>query len=246
MSTYGYCRISTPKQSIDRQIRNILHDYPNAIIVKETYTGTRFTGRTEWDKLCRNIRKGDAVIFDSVSRLSRNAEEGFELYQKLYEMGVDLVFIKEPHINTATYKKALENNISLTGTKTDIILRAINEYLMELAKEQIKVAFEQSEKEVNDLRQRTREGLQTARLNGRQIGQIQGSKLSVKKKEPIKKIIYEKCRDFNGRNTDAEVIAILDKATVKVINRQGKEVEIPAHLSRNTYYKYKRELYVGE
>ena len=41
---YGYCRISTPKQSIDRQVRNILAIYPNAKIVKETYTGTKFQG----------------------------------------------------------------------------------------------------------------------------------------------------------------------------------------------------------
>ena len=43
-------------------------------------------------------------------------------------------------------------------------------YLMALAKEQIKLAFEQSEKEVADLHQRTREGLLTARLNGKQVG----------------------------------------------------------------------------
>ena len=78
--------------------------------------------------------------------MSRNAETGFQIYQELYDKGVELVFLKEPHINTATYKKALSNNIELTGTKTDIILKAINEYLMDLAKEQIIIAFEQSER----------------------------------------------------------------------------------------------------
>ena len=38
---WGYCRISTPQQSIDRQIRNIKAEYPKAIIVQETFTGTR-------------------------------------------------------------------------------------------------------------------------------------------------------------------------------------------------------------
>ena len=46
----------------------------------------------------------------------------------------------------------------------DFILKGINEYLMALAKEQIKLAFGQSEKEVADLHQRTREGLVTAKL----------------------------------------------------------------------------------
>lgn len=242
MSKYGYCRISTPKQSIERQIRNIRSKYPDAHIVQEIYTGTKFSGRAEWDKLFRIIKKGDTIIFDSVSRMSRNANEGFELYHKLFRIGVELVFIKEPHINTSTYKKALESNIKLTGTKTDIILKAVNEYLMELAKEQIKVAFEQSEKEVADLRQRTKEGLQTAKLNGKQIGQKTGSILSIKKKEPIKKIIYEKSKDFNGSNSDSEVIAILDKTTIKVTDRRGKETVASAHVSRNTYYKYKSEI----
>ena len=48
---------------------------------------------------------------------------------------------------------------------------------MALAKEQIRLAFDQAEKEVEDLHQRTREGIQTARLNGKQIGQRQGAKL---------------------------------------------------------------------
>ena len=42
------------------------------------------------------------IIFDSESRMSRNAEEGFNLYEELYLKGVTLVFIKEPHINTDT------------------------------------------------------------------------------------------------------------------------------------------------
>lgn len=240
--TYGYCRISTPKQSIDRQIRNIKNKYPEAYIIQEVYTGTKLLGRVEWEKLYKNINSGDTIIFDSVSRMSRNAIEGFELYQTLFKMGVELIFIKEPHINTSTYKKALQSNIRLTGTKADIILKAINEYLMELAKEQIKVAFEQSEKEVSDLRQRTKEGLQTAKLNGKQIGQRSGALLDIKKKEPIKKIIFDKCRDFNGHNTDIEVLAILDKTKIVVTDRRGKEIEMSAHVSRNTYYKYKSEI----
>ena len=35
MNIYGYCRISTAKQSIDRQIRNIKVEYPTAHIVQE-------------------------------------------------------------------------------------------------------------------------------------------------------------------------------------------------------------------
>ncbi len=42
---YGYTRISTSKQNIERQVRNIQSNYPSAIIVREIYTGTKFHGR---------------------------------------------------------------------------------------------------------------------------------------------------------------------------------------------------------
>ena len=68
MSIYGYCRISTAKQSIDRQIRNIKAEYPTAHIVQEAYAGTSIF-RPEWLKLYRILRAGDVVVFDSVSRM---------------------------------------------------------------------------------------------------------------------------------------------------------------------------------
>lgn len=219
---YGYCRISTPKQSIERQIRNIRGNYPNALIVEEIFTRTSLR-RKEWQKLFRKVNAGDTIIFDSVSRMSGNAEEGFAAYEALFNRGVHLVFLKEPHINTDTYQKALENNIQLTGSNVDYILQGINQYLMALAKEQIRLAFEQSEKEVADLRQRTKEGIETARLNGKQIGQQAGKKLTTKKSIEMKAKIRKMARAFGGNMSDKEVIETLK-------------------IARNTYYKYKREL----
>ena len=220
--TYGYCRISTKQQSIERQIRNIKKEYPEAHIVTEAYTGTSLD-RPEWNKIYKNLKRGDTVIFDSVSRMSRNADDGFNLYEELYAKGINLVFIKEPHINTETYKKAMQNNIEMTGTNVDFILDGINKYLMALAKEQIRIAFEQAQKEVDDLHERTKEGIETARLNGKQIGQLRGAKLNVKKKEPMKKEIRKKSKSFDGTMTDADLIKVLG-------------------LARNTYYKYKKEV----
>lgn len=95
---YGYCRISTARQNLERQIKNIQRLYPSAIIVQEIYTGTK-QNRPEWERLYKKLESNDVVIFDSVSRFSRNASEGFELYKKLFNDNVKLVFIKEPHIN---------------------------------------------------------------------------------------------------------------------------------------------------
>lgn len=219
---YGYCRISKPKQVIERQIRNIKAAFPDAIIIQEIFTRTRMD-RKEWLKLMKIIKPGDVIVFDSVSRMSGNAEEGFAEYERLYNMGVVLVFLKEPHINTETYKKALENNIKLTGSNVDFILEGVNKYLMALAKEQIKLAFEQSEKEVEDLHQRTKEGLVTAKLAGKQIGRKQGAEVITKKSLEKKQIILKHSKEFNGSLNDAEVMVLTG-------------------LARNTYYKYKREL----
>lgn len=87
---YGYCRISTKTQNIERQERNILAAYPSAYIIKETYTGTK-TNRKGLDKLLREIKSGDTIVFDSVSRMSRNAAEGIELYMSLMDQNVELV-----------------------------------------------------------------------------------------------------------------------------------------------------------
>ena len=130
--------------------------------------------RPKFQMLLRIVKAGDTIVFDEVSRMSRTADEGFELYKALYEKGVELVFLKEPHINTAVYKKALQSQVPLTGDKIDFILQGVNQYLMELAKDQIRIAFEQAELEVVQLRQRTREGIETARQNGKQIGRIAG------------------------------------------------------------------------
>lgn len=235
---YGYCRISTKHQSIERQIRNIKEKYNSALVIQEVYTGTS-SNRPEWNKLYKQLKTGDTVIFDSVSRMSRNADEGIELYMTLYDNGINLVFLKEPHINTGTYKSALENKISLIGDDVDDILKGVNSYLKKLAKKQILIAFEQAEKEVEDLHQRTKEGIQTARLNGKQIGQQSGRKLDVKKVKPIKNIILEKSKDFNGSNSDNEVIAIICSTSYLDNKTQCTK---KYNISRNTYYKYKNEL----
>lgn len=220
---YGYCRVSTDKQSIERQIRNIQKAFPEAIIKQEIYTGTKTDGRRVFEQLLKTVKAGDKIVFDSVSRMSRNADIGFQVYQELYDRKIELIFLKEPHINTETYKKALSKNIAMTGTKTDIILKAINEYLMELAKEQIIIAFEQSEKEVSDLHQRTREGIETARKQGKQIGRKKGASVITQKSIRAKEDILKFSRDFGGGLSDVDCIRMIG-------------------VTRNTYYKYKAEL----
>ena len=221
---FGYCRISRKTQNIERQIRNILAVFPNADIRQEAYTGTKITGRREFEKLLGDVKKGDTIVFDSVSRMSRNAQEGIEIYFRLYEMGINLVFLKEGYINTDVYKNAVNQGIDATGNEiADNYIEATNKVIRLLATQQIEKAFEQAEKEVTDLHERTREGIETARRAGKQIGQKKGAKLNIRKKEPKKEEIRKYCKAFYGTLTD--------KDTMKLLG-----------IARNTYYKYKREI----
>lgn len=219
---WGYCRISTPSQSIERQERNIRAAYPNAMIIQEAYSGTTMQ-RPQWQKLFDKAAPGDTIVFDSVSRMSRSAEEGFAAYEALYTRGIHLVFIKEPHISSDTYRRALDAALPRTGTAADYIIDGINAYLLALAKEQIILAFAQAQKEVDDLHQRTREGMLTAKLNGKQIGRAAGVTIVTDKANRTLPIIRKHAKAFGGSLSDAEVIKLCG-------------------IDRKTYYKYKSQI----
>ena len=219
---YGYCRVSTQHQNLERQRTNILRIYPDAKLFEDKWTG-REMRRPNWDKLRKQLREGDTVVFDSVSRMSRTADEGVKEYEELFESGIELVFIKEPYINTETYRAALKQSVPMTGTAVDHILKGVNEYLIILAREQVRLAFDQAEKEVTDIRQRTKEGIETARRTGKQIGQKTGATYETKKSKTMKEKIRKMAKAFDGNMTDSEIIETLK-------------------LARNTYYKYKREI----
>ena len=227
---YGYARISTAKQDITRQVRNILTVDSAAKIYQEVFTGTKTTGRNELKKLLKAVKSGDVIIFDSVSRMSRNADEGYEVYMNLYEQGVDLMFLNEPYVDTKFFREKLKYSIGKVETgdkKTDKLINAVSdaltEYTKELAKESIRIAFEQAQKEVDDLSERTKQGLVTAKLNGKTLGRVKGAKVNTKKSDACKKKILQHSKAFGGTLSDKDLIAMLG-------------------IDKNTYYKYKKEL----
>ena len=225
MTTYGYARISTKKQKIERQIENIKRYCKEAVIYQEAFTGkSKSHERPEFEKLLKRVKSGDTIIFDSVSRMSRNAEDGYKQYMELYDNGVELVFLKEPYVNTTVYRTAAA--VKLPEVEDEIaamFIETTEKALVKLAERQIMIAFDQSEKEGADISERTKEGIREARARGKQIGMVEGKKLTVKKAVQAKITIYEKSRDFTGHNNDEETMKL-------------------AGVSRNSYYKYKREL----
>ena len=230
MTTYAYCRVSTTHQKIARQITNITALYPSTTIIREFYTGTK-QDRPNWNKLMAQIKTGDTIVFDSVSRMSRNAQEGFKDYKMLYERGIHLVFLNEPLINTSVFDSTRNNllnvNIETGNAAVDSFFRGnvqlINNFMMALAEQQIKAAFEQSEKEVTDLHSRISQGMREAKKNGVKIGLPKGTSLTTKKALECKAIILKHSKDFGGSLEDPDVIKLCG-------------------CSRNSYYKYKREI----
>lgn len=228
---FGYCRISRKTQNIERQERNILLQYPEAKIIKEAYTGTKLQGRKKLDEIIKKVRSGDTLVFDSVSRMARNAVEGMDLYEELYNKDVDIVFLKEPHCNTAKYREALQKQIDITfntgdkptDTFMNAVISALNKFQMDLVRKDIELAFLQAQKEVDDLHERTAEGIETARRAGKQIGQKKGVKLVTKKSIEKKAEILKYSVDFNGTLNDKECMKLTG-------------------LARNTFYKYKKQL----
>ena len=102
-------------------------------------------------------------------------------------------------------------------------IQLINNFMMALAEEQIKAAFEQSEKEVTDLHRRISQGIREAKKNGAQIGLSKDCMLTTKKSLQCKAIIKKHSKDFGGSLEDSDVIKLCS-------------------CSRNSYYKYKGEL----
>lgn len=259
--TYGYVRVSTMQQNIERQRKAILEEFPDAIIYTDEFTGKEMN-RPEWSKLYKSLKAGDVVVFDEVSRMSRDAEEGFKVYQELFEKGVQLIFLKERYIDTEVYSAGLKraDDIDTGKSYLDEGLKVI---LMGIAEEQIRIAFEQSQNELKFKQERTRGGISEAKKRNQklmnefpdtykdqpgysQIGRDTGDKLHIKKAEPIKALIRKYSRDFEGTLNDRELLGVLNTKEVEIpVKKNSGESEIKkvsAHLSRNTLYKYKKEL----
>lgn len=232
---FGYCRVSTKKQGtkngIQRQITNIQREYPTAILVKEIYTGST-QARPAWENLLKKVDKDTTIVMDSVSRMSRSAEQGFLDYKKLYELGVKLVFLKEPHINTDVFKASVNNIIKISicsGNKAvDDYIRGnadlINKLILQLAEEQIKLAFQRAEAELLDIHNRISEGIrESKKIPGKRIGMPKGSTYETKRGKMCKEIILKHSLTFGGTLSDLEVIKLCG-------------------CSQNSYYKYKAQL----
>lgn len=239
---YGYMRVSTKHQDIGRQRVNISKAYPTAILYEEKHSGGDYGGCVELDKLLKVVETGDTIVFDSVSRFSRDNITGPEEYKRLFKDGVNLVFLNEPYINTDNYRKALDIAIPRTGTFVDPILEGVEEALLQLAEKQVQDAFDQANKELRDIRSRTSQALQKKIAENKnlpddrkiRIGTQKGATFTTKKKL----IAVQRIREGIEKGYPDEIIMnnIAGDLRKQLPDSKCKEI------SRNTYYNYKREV----
>ena len=228
----GYARVSTEKQKLDRQIANLKERYPDIVIVSEVFTGST-DNRPKWKKLMRQCKAGNVkkLVFDEVSRFSRNAEEAIVEYKELYSLGIEMEFIKEPHINSSVYRQASERRIEIatesmdsdTANLINTVIDGLNDYLMAVAEKQIYLAFDHAQKERELLSKRTSEGLKRAKLMGSKVGRQPGEKLVTKKAKRAKRIIRKHYSLFGGELTATQCFHI-------------------AKITKSTFYRYLEEM----
>jgi len=230
MCKYGYVRVSTMQQKTQRQVDNIKSFDPDAIIYEEKQSGKNIENRAVFKKLLNKVKSGDTIIFDEVSRMSRNADEGYNLYMELMERNITLVFLKEHHIDTDEYKRRTQKHIEkiISDNKAidnliNTIIEALEEFEKENLKDNIRLAFQQAEYERLFLIKRVTEGKSRSE---KPQGRPEGSRnIKTDKADRIKKVIREQSKNFDGKFSDAKIMR-----------------EYLQGISRNTYYKYKKEL----
>jgi DNA invertase Pin-like site-specific DNA recombinase len=168
---YGYIRVSSIDQNESRQVESM-----KALgIVKKDMFIDKLSGknidRPKYQELKEKVLEGDSIVFDSITRLSRNYEDIKDEYQYYLKKGVLLEFIKEPILNTPKDKV------------DDIVQVALADVILSLL-----AAFAQKERE--DIKLRQAEGIAIAKAKGKYKGRktklVEGGDEEVRRNAIIK------------------------------------------------------------
>ena len=201
MRKYGYARISTSKQTHDRQIEE-LKKYNLEKIYIDTITGSKFN-RPEYKKLTEEIlREGDELFIKEVDRLGRTKSETLEELRKLKERGIIIRILEIPSTLT------IENNQT---EQNKLMIEMINNMLIEMY-----TTFAQLELE--KIRTRTREALAVKKKKGEPLGRPR-----VQMPKDFKKVYKQyKNRDITG--VQAMKLLDLKKTTFYKLVKEFEEL----------------------
>lgn len=126
---FGYARVSTEQQNLDRQI-DMLKGYGVDYIYNEKMTGTK-RNRPELDKMLERLTAGDTVVIESLSRLGRSTKDLIQLMELFNSKGVNLISLKESIDTTSSTGKLLFTLMSaLAQFERDVIADRTREGLV--------------------------------------------------------------------------------------------------------------------
>lgn len=127
--TYGYARVSTRQQELNRQL-DLLKQYNCYEILKEKLSGTK-TDRPELNRLKGHLRPGDMLIVESFSRLGRSTKDLIELVAYFEKQEIKLLSIKENFdTSTAQWKLMMTVFQEFSQFKRDLIVQQTKEGLI--------------------------------------------------------------------------------------------------------------------
>ena len=125
---YGYARVSTADQNLDRQ-KDALLKYGIDELFCEKMSGAK-KQRPELDRLLRTVSSGDTIVIESLSRLGRSVKNLSELMERFNNNGIRLISLKETIDTTSSTGKLLFTILaSLAQFERDVILERTREGL---------------------------------------------------------------------------------------------------------------------
>ena len=119
---YGYIRVSTKNQNIDRQYEEIKKlNIDDKYIYIDKESGKDFD-RTNYQRLIKRIKKDDLLIIKSIDRLGRNYEMIIEEWAKITKViEADIKVLDMPLLDTR-----IEGNNLVGKFISDIVLQVLS------------------------------------------------------------------------------------------------------------------------
>ena len=108
---FGYCRVSTEQQYLEREL-DLLKKFDCVEILTEKMIGTK-SDRPVLNLLKEKNEKGDIVVVESLTRLGRSTKDLIELVEYFNSFGVNLISLKENLDSTTATGKAMIGMLSV-------------------------------------------------------------------------------------------------------------------------------------
>ena len=215
---YGYCFTSNKYQNMETQEKAILKLYPDASLIKDA-----LLSRSNFESLILTLRDGDEVVLTSITKLydkeivKKEFDTIFDTvlnnYQRIFSRGADIIILDCPELNSSIFRNAILHNIVKGSSSTEMAVSEIMEAQMKV------ILLDR----INKNAEKNASIKNSIKLQRSNSSPKRASSYNVRKEKPCKDYIKEHLIDLGGDQTNEEIIEHLK-------------------ISRNTYFKYKREL----